>query len=433
MQFKAFILAVVCLLMPVLWENAHGQDESMLDRLGIDVHGFVDGRGGMRTQDDPYERDTSLAEVRIQADISRISDTATVQVRADFLYDDVAEDTDLDLEEGTGVMDLREANVLFSPFAFMDMKVGRQIVTWGTGDLLFINDLFPKDWQSFFIGREEPYLKAPSDAVFLSFFPSFVNINVAYMPRFDSDRYISGERLSYWDPMLGRRSGRDNIVDANKPDEWFKDDEIAMRAYRNIAGYELALYGYKGFWKSPKGMDPITKNAIFPKLWTYGGSLQGPLGEGLFNLEVGHYVSEEDTSGKDPFVPNSELRLLAGYERELAKDLTGKFQYYVEYMQDYDHYKAGQTEGENARDKDRHVLTLRLTKLTLNQNMTLSFFAYYSPSDEDAYLRPMVKYKLTDNWMVMTGGNVFAGEEDHTFFGQFAKNSNVYGAVRYSF
>ena len=62
-----------------------------------------------------------------------------------------------------------------------------------------------------------------------------------------------------------------------------------------------------------------------------------------------------------------------------------------------------------------------------------SFFAYYSPSDEDAYLRPMVKYKLTDNWLVMAGGNIFAGEEDHTFFGQFAKNSNVYGAVRYSF
>jgi hypothetical protein len=33
----------------------------------------------------------------------------------------------------------------------------------------------------------------------------------------------------------------------------------------------------------------------------------------------------------------------------------------------------------------------------------------------------------------MAGGNIFAGEEDHTFFGQFAENSNVYGAVRYSF
>jgi hypothetical protein len=232
MQFKALVLIIVCMLIPVFSGNARGKDASILDRLGIEVHGFVDVRGGMRTQDDPYERDTSLGEVRIQTDISSIGDVATLQVRADFLYDDVPEDTDLDLEEGTGEIDLREANVLFSPFSLMDVKVGRQILTWGTGDLLFINDLFPKDWQSFFVGRDEEYLKAPSDAFFVSLFPDFANIDVAYTPRFDSDRYISGERLSHWDPMLGRRSGRDNIVDAEKPDEWFEDDEIAIRVYR---------------------------------------------------------------------------------------------------------------------------------------------------------------------------------------------------------
>jgi hypothetical protein len=65
--------------------------------------------------------------------------------------------------------------------------------------------------------------------------------------------------------------------------------------------------------------------------------------------------------------------------------------------------------------------------------MTLSFFGYYSPSDEDAYLRPVIKYKATDSWLLIAGGNIFVGEEDHTFFGQFDKNNNVYGALRYSF
>ena len=432
-RFKAAVLIMICTLIPVFPGNAQGLGESILDQLGIDVHGFVDLRAGVRTQDDPYERDTSLGEVRIQTDISKMADMATLQVRADFLYDDVSQDTDLDLEDGTGEIDLREANVLFFPFGLMDIKIGRQILTWGTGDLLFINDLFPKDWQSFFVGRDEEYLKAPSDAFFISLFPDFVSIDVAYTPRFDSDRYISGKRLSFWNPMLERRSGRDRIVDANRPDEWFEDDEIAIRVYRHVGGYQLALYGYNGFWKSPKGMDPVTANATFPKLWAYGASLQGPLRNGIFSLEVGHYVSDEDESGKDAFVPNSEVRLLAGYEREMARNLTARLQYYVEYMQDYDNYRASLGDNQKTRDEDRHVVTLRLTKLIFNQNMILSFFAYYSPSDEDAYLRPMVKYKLTDNWLVMAGGNIFAGEEDHTFFGQFAKDSNVYGAVRYSF
>jgi len=433
MQLRALVLIVLCVLMAALSASARGQDGTVLDRLGIDVHGFLDMRGGMRTQDDAYERDTSLGEIRLQTDISRMGDVAALQVRADFFYDDVAEETDLDLEDGTGLVDLREANVLFSPFRIVDMKIGRQILTWGTGDLLFINDLFPKDWQSFFIGRDEEYLKAPSDAVFVSFFPAFSNIDVAYTPRFDADRYISGERLSFWDSMGGSRRGCDNIVHAHKPDGWFEDDEAAIRVYGHVIGYELALYGYNGFWKSPKGIDTQTEKATFPKLWAYGASLQGPLGSGLLSLEAGHYVSDEDESGKDPYVPNSELRLLAGYEREIARNLTAKFQYYLEHMQDYGHYKASLEAGQKARDEDRHVLTLRLTKLALNQTMTLSFFAYFSPSDEDAYLRPMMKYKVTDNWLVMAGGNVFAGHEDHTFFGQFEKNTNVYAALRYSF
>jgi hypothetical protein len=414
-------------------EPAQSQDETVFERLGVHVHGFVDLRGGIRTQDDPYERDTSLGEVRLQTDISRMGDVATLQIRADFLYDDVPEDTDIDLEEGTGEVDLREANILFSPWMMMDVKVGRQILTWGTGDLLFINDLFPKDWQSFFSGRDETYLKAPSDAVFVSLFPGFANIDVAYTPRFDSDRYISGERISFWNPVLGRRSGRDHVVRAEKPDEWLSDDEIALRIYRNMAGYEIAVYGYNGFWKTPKGMDPQTANAIFPELWAYGASLRGPFGGGLVNLEGGHYISSDDEGGTDPFIPNSELRLLAGYEREIARNLTGRIQYYLEYIEDYGGYKAGLEAGQKGRDEDRHVFTLRLTKLALNQNMTLSLFAYYSPSDEDAYLRPMVSHKITDSWLVTAGANLFGGTEDHTFFGQFEKNTNVYAAIRYSF
>ncbi len=78
----------------------------------------------------------------------------------------------MDLDSGDGAFDLREASLVFSPSADTDVKVGRQILTWGTGDLVFINDLFPKDWVSFFIGRDVEYLKAPSDALKVSAFPA---------------------------------------------------------------------------------------------------------------------------------------------------------------------------------------------------------------------------------------------------------------------
>jgi len=438
-KYATVVLAATCLGISHL--RAHAGP--VLADLGIDVHGFVDARAGLRTHDDPYERDTSLAEARLQFDVERAGDVSTVQFRADFLYDDVPADDDLDLEEGTGPIDLREGNILVSPLDFMDVKLGRQILTWGTGDLLFINDLFPKDWRTFFSGRDEEYLKTPSDAVLFSFFPGLVNIDVAYTPRFDADRYIRGDRISYWNPVFAHTAGRDAVVDPNRPDEWFDDDEVSVRISRNVAGYEFGLYGYNGFWSNPEGMDPATTTAFFPRLSVYGASLRGTLGKGLFSVEAGYYDSRDDADGENPFVPNNEARALIGYERELMRDFSAGLQYYVEYMQDYDEYRSsleddGGIEEDlsavaSAKEEDRQVATVRLTKQALNQNLTFSFFAYYSPTDKDAYLRPAVKYKATDAWLVTAGGNVLLGEQDYTFFGQFEKNSNVYGGVRYSF
>jgi hypothetical protein len=430
--FRGGPLAIVFITLAIV-SDATAAEETWVEDLGLDVHGFLDVRGGRRVQSDPYERDASLMEGRLQLDVGRMGDWATFQLRADLLYDDIAQDHDIDIEEGIGWLDLREANVLFTPLDFMDVKVGRQILTWGTGDLLFVNDLFPKDWQSFFAGRDVEYLKAPSDALFASVFSDFVNLDVAYMPRFDADRYISGERFSYWNPLLGRRVGTDAVAVVERPDAWFRDDEVAARASRNVAGYDVAVYAYVGYWKSPVGLDLTTTNATFPELAVYGASIQGSLGQGVVSAEAGYYDSGDDHDGNLPTVPNSEVRLLVGYERELARNITGGVQYYVELMQDHGAYLATLPEGFAARDEDRHVVTLRLTRLALNQDLTLSLFAYYSPSDKDGYLRPSAAYKVNDQWTLSAGGSVFVGSDPHTFFGQFEENTNIYGGVRYSF
>ncbi len=398
-----------------------------------DLHGFLDLRAGTRLQEDAYQRDTSLLEGRLQLDYQHQFDAATLQLRGDLVADEIAAGDDLDLEQGSGIFDLREANLLFSPTDSMDVKIGRQILTWGTGDLLFINDLFPKDWQSFFIGRDQEYLKAPSDAVLVSFFPEWANLDLALTPRFDSDRYLRGQRLSYWNPNLGRIAGRDAVIDADQPDDWFKDFELSARLSKNVAGYELALYAYRGYWKSPVGFNPSSGRAASTRLDSYGASVRGSLGDGIANLEFGYYDSRADRNGDDPQQPNSEQRYLLGYEQEVAKELTAGGQIYIEQLLDYAAYKSALPAGTAARDEFRQVVTLRLTKLLLQQTLTLSLFGYWSPSDEDYYLRPNLKYKLTDNWLLTAGGNLFGGQQPHTFFAQLEDNSNVYAGIRYSF
>ena len=388
-----------------------------------EIHGFIEGRAGVRTQSDPYEKDRSIMETRLQLDVFTYNDWADFKYKGDIWLDDV--------KDGPWY-DTRELWMFTRPTDYMDVKIGRQILTWGTGDLLFLNDMFPKDWQSFFIGRDTEYLKAPSNAAKFSFFHDIANVDVVYTPQFDSDRYITGDYISYWDGNKGRRAGRDELVVADKPNTWFKNDEIATRIYKNIDNYEYALYGYWGYWKSPGGQT-ASGVATFPNLNVYGSSVRGQLGKGIANAEVAYYQSVDDESGTNPLVNNSEMRYLVGYNQEIAKDLTAGVQYYIEQMLKYSEYRKNLPAGSAPRDEYRHVITLRLTQLLMNQNLQLSMFTYYSPSDNDAYMRPNINYKVTDNMSVETGANVFFGRNEHTFFGQFANDSNIYTAVRYSF
>ncbi len=404
---------------------------------GFGLNGFWEVRGGVRTQRDRHEKDASIGETRLQLECEKTFRGVTLKYTGDFLYDQVDNHlSDVDLVRGTGWFDLRELWIQFSPTKWMDVKVGRQILTWGTGDLFFVNDLFPKDWQAFFIGRDVEYLKAPADAVKMSFFSGLADLDLVYIPRFNPSRFLSGRRISYYSDTLGRRAGQDAIVRTDLPNEWFDDSEWAARISRKLGSYELAGYGYWGYWKTPEGFDMARGRATYPRLSTYGASIRGPLDRGIANFEAAYYDSRQDRAGDAPFVRNSEVRLLVGYEMdlpELAPELTLTLQYYVELMQDYGAYLRTLPAGSKAADRDRHVITVRLTKQLLNQNLTLCLFTYYSPTDADAYLRPNVKYKIDDHWTAEVGGNIFLGKYDHTFFGQFERNSNIYVALRCSF
>ncbi|MCC5848255.1 MAG: hypothetical protein JJU29_09185 [Verrucomicrobia bacterium] len=394
----------------------------MMGLASAQVDGFVESRMGTRTQSDPGQDQASIREIRLQLGHVDFYGPFDLELKADFLYDDLdSRRSSVDLERGQGWFDLRSANVSFAPTDWTDVKVGRQVLTWGTGDLLFINDLFPKDWTSFFNGRDVEYLKAPSDAIWLANFVGDWTVDMIWTPRFNADRYLDGDGISF----AGGAFTPDNRIHADVP----TDSEFAARLSRYVGSAEIAGYLYDGYWKSPGGFDDAGR-AQFPRLSVYGASMQWPGLGGLVNLEAGYYDSRDDRDGVDPAAPNSEVRFLAGYSRELRADLSLGIQGYVEWMQDYGDYRDSLPEGRGARDEVRQVTTLRLTRLLMNQNLVLSGFVFASPTDEDGYLRGSVEYKWSDTLTTTVGGNWFVGRDSDTFFGQLEDNSNLYVAIR---
>ncbi len=397
-------------------------DAPGVDAQDLEIHGFVQANYSLRLADpaagDPVD-DLLLGEQRVQLDLARSSGAASFGTKVDFVHDAIA---------GEGELDVREAHVTLGGDRY-DVTVGRQILTWGVGDLVFINDVFTKDWTALIAGQPLQYLKVGSDAVNTNLYLGPVSVQFVAVPFFEPDVLPRGDRLVGYTPFPGLP-----LAEAG-PDRTVGNTEVAARVSGHLGGFDVAAYAYRGFWGSPPGMQADDTRVVwfYPELTVYGGSLQGAFASGVLSGEVGFYDSRQDPGGRDPSIENSQVRVLVGYQRALGSDLTIGGQYYTEWMLDHVAYRATLPAGFPARARIRHNLTARVTRTFNYQTSQVSLFAWVSPNDEDFYLNPEIRHSVSDEAWIALGVNLFGGSEPHTFFGQFDRNDNLYATVRYSF
>jgi hypothetical protein len=396
---------------------------------GLDIDGFLQGLyGGRLDSSNPTSTEQTASETRLQLRFSHYGEGGEFFGRLDFAFDG-ADTLQYDWE-------LREAFAKFRLGEDLDVKVGRQVLTWGTGDLLFINDVFAKDYRSFFIGRDDQYLKAPQNGFRLDYYNPWGDLSFVWTPRFEPNRLPTGSRLSYYDPLKGAIVGGGVGVAPLMPEPSLGNAEFAGRYSRGIGGFEGSLYAYRGFYKNPLGALVVGGSPVpvYPRLHVFGASLRGQVGGGILWAEGGYFDSREDRDGDDPFLPNSSVTGMAGFERQVATNFTVNGQWQADVMMHHDTYRSQQeAAGAHVRDRVKHLLTTRITKLLRSELLMLSGFLFYSPTDRDLYLRLSTEYKYTDEVILTLGANVFHGEEEATDFGQFMKNDNVYLKVTYGF
>jgi hypothetical protein len=388
------------------------------------LHGYVQGNYSLNTAgDNPDGKDFKWAEERAQVKFEATADPFHLFIKGDAFHDDAVGHTGLELREGYADYTAKA----------WDARVGRQVVTWGVGDLLFINDVFPKDYEAFFSGRPMEYLKMGVDSAKVGLYPGFVSVELIAIPSFEPNNYPDPNRFWLYDPMPGitNRGVQD-------PYENWGYAEIALRIYRDVAGFDTSLYFYRGYSRQPAmmlndSMAPTRISLVYPELSVYGASLQGRALDGVLSLETGYYDSRQDRTGTDPMIPNSQIRFLLGYQRQLWEDCTVGVQYYGEYMEDHAAYAQNLPAGF-PNDKRFHQLsTVRLMQFLMHQTLRLSLFAFYGLSDGDYLVNPEVKYSITDSVWIALGATVFGGGRHWSQFGQFAEDDNVYVQLRYEY
>jgi hypothetical protein len=383
------------------------------------LSGFLQQNTAVNTATaNPDGRHYKWLEERAQLKLDAAGGAWRLLAKSDFAYDHLGRQDESELREG--YVDYTADN--------WDLRAGRQIITWGLGDLVFVNDVFPKDHEALFAGRPLEYLKRGVDAVKLGVYPGFASFELVAAPDFRESRVPDSRRFHVFDPMpaVGNR-------EAVEPGQ----GDVGLRIYRDIAGYDTALYLYRGFQRTPSmrpdSITAPTKITFFhPELSVYGASVSGRAGDGVFSLEGAYYDSREDRAGTDFAVPNAQTRLLAGYQFQPAEDLSLSFQYYTEYMHDHGAYLAALPAGFPVEKRWSHTVTARVTQFFRHQTLRLSAFALYNAGNGDYFVNPELRYGFTDKVWGAIGVNFFGGKP-YGQFGQLSPDDNAYLQVRYEF
>ncbi|MDP2166989.1 MAG: hypothetical protein Q8J64_01520 [Thermodesulfovibrionales bacterium] len=388
------------------------------------LHGFLQGNYSLNAdRENPDGGDFKWAEERAQLKLDGNRGPYHLFIKADAFYDHADDRADAEIREGYADYTADK----------WDVRLGRQVITWGLGDMIFINDVFPKDYEAFFSGRPMEYLKKGVDGVKVGAYPSIASIELVVIPFFTPNNFPNQNRFWMFDPMPQVQNREEK-----EPSSTLENTETALRIYRTIAGSEVSLYAYRGFYRQPSMMPdnpamPARLTLFYPELSVYGASLQERALDGLLSVEAGYYDSRQDRDGNDPMMPNSSSRALIGYQRQLWEDFTFGLQYYGEHTDNYSEYEKNLPQGFPKERIFKQLTSIRLTQLLMHQTLKLSFFSFYSPSDRDFMLNPEVKYNFTDYIWAIAGGNIFGSGESRGQFGQLDENDNAYLQIRYEF
>lgn len=394
--------------------SAHAQD--------VTFHGFVQGNlsariTGEETPDRSEGGDYLSGEQRLRGEITGTAESTAFTLKADLVHDSVSDEDRIDIREG--YIDYRTDKY--------DLRAGRQIITWGVGDLLFINDTYPKNYSALFSGQPLEYLKVGSDAVKLSVYSDMISADLVIIPFFEPYQLPDSKRFFLYNPMT--------ITNINTPREELENSEVALRLYKQVGRFDTSIYLYRGFFKIP-GMRPLTSTdaeLFYPQLAVYGFSMQGAFADGVLSVEGGYYDSLDDRNGDDATISNSSARYILGYSKQLWTDFTAGVQYYGEYMQDYREYENALPAGFPKSDRLHQLITIRLTQMLKYNTLRLNLFSFYSPDDKDYFIIPETRYNITDSLWISAGINIFGGNDSRTFFGQLDKNDNLFATMRYEF
>lgn len=354
--------------------------------------------------------DEALAEVLLEG---RMTEHSPLALRVDALRDAIS---------GDQQVSVREATVAWRGVADADIKLGRQIITWGVSDYFYVNDIFPKNYDEFFTGASVDRIKVPVDAAHLTWHgPAEFDVVISTSK---ADRSPSPARfvaMGAASTAVPDAQARDSGVDA------------ALKVSANVGRWDVAAYA--AIMKSRERRDFADAQGLHfdrPRLRHLGASLTGNVASGVLWMEAAlRHVDAGRVGVVDRMFLGSSAKFIVGYSRDLADEVTASAQLQVETALDRGRYEQSLAPGVRPVAQLAPMLHLRMQGHWVNQTVGAGA-QLFAGTKGDLHVNPFASWSPVDGWTLEAGANLFRGRPD-TRFGALRHDSNVYASARYSY
>jgi hypothetical protein len=347
-----------------------------------------------------------LAEAALPADVN-----ATLRV-----------DATNDVATHRSTVLVREAYLDWTLSPVASVRAGRQVITWGVADYLFVNDIFPKNYDAFFSGKPFDHMKEAVDAIKFNGVVHGVELDlVLSRPQMDQAAAPARFNSMHMPPPVAVSPATRHGVDSalrlgRKFGRW--DTAAYLARYQSRDGGLFASAPLAMTWQSS-----TTRHA--------GASVTGPLGQGVVLGEVAYMKVDQRNNNFNRYHTGSQMKGLVGYAHEFGDDLSASLQYHIESSTDHHSYRASLAAGVIPADRHRQTVYLRVQKRMLHQTLTIGTQAF-AALEGGNHLNPFASYAIADGLTLEGGANLFNGASQSRY-GMMKHDSNVYSSLRFSF